>query len=61
MLRSAAEVIGKSPYLLDSRKYLLRAIEIEQEGQRELDSIQRLEKEIGKLSKMEEDAIRKDR
>ena len=61
MLRSAAEIIGKSAYPLDSRQYLERAIEVEQEVQRELDSIQGLEKEIGKLSKIEEDVIRKGR
>ncbi len=56
-LRSAAEVIGRSAYPLDARPYLQRAMQIDEEVRLELNSVQGLEKELGKLSKMKEDAM----
>ena len=57
-LQAAAEIIAKSSYPMDSRPYLQRTIQIEQEIRREIAEIQRLEKDIAKCASTEKDLLK---
>jgi len=58
-LRSAAEIIGKSPYPLDAKPYLQKAMHIEEEIRSELSTVGSLEVEIEKLAKREKNALKR--